>query len=225
MLTAPWFSPSQFLDPLGRLPWFPLSRVHAGPRLRRTHLLQYLHLQIGIDVGKEEIFGITVGFGQVGAKIHQNIKLGIQRLGPIWSVWQRVWTPIITLQNGLSGKVWAGDVKNKAKDGSIYWVSSVVVPFLNAQGKPYQFVSIRTVITDIKELDEQLKAKQEETQTLLDHLPAAVFVKDLEGKYLLANLEFEKSFGIKRDRAIGSYDKEIWPEHTLDKMREEEQKP
>ncbi|MBI5372953.1 MAG: PAS domain S-box protein [Sphingobacteriales bacterium] len=68
--------------------------------------------------------------------------------------WENFWKTI------KSGKVLKADVCNKAKDGSIHWAGTTVVPFLNEKGKPYQFLAIRNDITEKRKLEEELRERQ-----------------------------------------------------------------
>ena len=55
------------------------------------------------------------------------------------------------------GKVWNGELKNRRKDGSYYWVASTIVPLTGADGLPQQYIGIRTDITASKELEQSLQ--------------------------------------------------------------------
>lgn len=54
-----------------------------------------------------------------------------------------------------NGNTWRGEVKNKAKDGSYYWIDSVIIPIKNEKGTIIQYFSLRTLITDKKLVEEE----------------------------------------------------------------------
>lgn len=59
-----------------------------------------------------------------------------------------------------SGKIRQGEVCNRRKDGSLYWVESTIVPFLDGDGVPFKYYAVRTDITAIKEAEEALRASE-----------------------------------------------------------------
>jgi PAS domain S-box-containing protein len=98
-----------------------------------------------------------------------------------------------------NGKVWHGEIKNRAKDGSIYWVDTTIVPFVGGEGKPWQYVAIRADITERKraeELRERLAAVVESSED-------AIISKTLEGIITAWNYGAEKVFGYSSAEAVG----------------------
>jgi PAS domain S-box-containing protein len=66
----------------------------------------------------------------------------------------------------FSGQIWQGEIRNKRKDGSYYWVNTVIFPVLDANGEPYEFLSIRQEITEAK-MNETIIKRQVNFQELL----------------------------------------------------------
>jgi len=58
------------------------------------------------------------------------------------------------------GNIWHGRICNRKKDGSVYWVESTIVPFLNEKGKPYKYVSARTDVSSLIKSQERLRQSQ-----------------------------------------------------------------
>ncbi|MBF0323014.1 MAG: PAS domain S-box protein, partial [Magnetococcales bacterium] len=69
--------------------------------------------------------------------------------------YQEMWQTI------ARGRPWHGEVKNLARNGEAYWVRATIVPFLNEQGKPFKYVSIRTDVTAMKAMEASLIVAKE----------------------------------------------------------------
>jgi PAS domain S-box-containing protein len=104
-----------------------------------------------------------------------------------------------------SGKIWKGEIKNRAKDGSYYWVDTVIVPFLNEKEEPFQYLAIRTDITKRKEEEHHLKL----LESVIVNTNDAVVITDAEPfdepgpRIVYVNEAFTRMTGYTADEVIG----------------------
>jgi PAS domain S-box-containing protein len=98
-----------------------------------------------------------------------------------------------------NGQVWHGEIQNRARDGSIYWVATTIVPALNDEGKPRQYVAIRADITERKQTEEL----RERLAAIVESSDDAIISKDLNGIITAWNRGAEKIFGYSASETVG----------------------
>jgi PAS domain S-box-containing protein len=139
-----------------------LSQMMKELEYQKFALDQHSIVSIADAAGKityiNDIFSAISGYSEaeVLGQDHRMLKSGLHSAAFYQDMWEHIST----------GKVWHGQIANRTKGGSIYWVESTIVPWLDENGIPYQYISIRTDITKQKENERALaEARKRELAT------------------------------------------------------------
>ena len=124
-----------------------------------------------------------------------------------------------------SGRIWKGELQNRAKDGSTYWVNTTIIPFLNETGEPYEYVAIRTDVTKLKQAEASLEtALKNDFQTTIKNLENCIFKYRMndEGKlvFTLSEGKIAEKIGFVTEAIYNKEVKDFFPENVVPIMQQ-----
>lgn len=200
-----------------------VDNVKLQQSLKETHAYKYA-------LDESAIVAITDRFGRITyvnenfckiskysrdeliGKDHRIINSGYHSKDYVRRVWD-------TIQ---AGRVWKGDFRNRASDGSFYWVDTNIIPFLDESGKPYQYLAIRYDITQKKQaelmaarnrvLEMEISEKSAQLSEVLQRITDGFIVLDRNFVYRYVNDKVTEMTGHTREQLIGKNVWEIFPD-------------
>ena len=95
-------------------------------------------------------------FDELIGQNHRMLKSGHQSQEIFVDLWKTI----------SSGNIWKGEIKNRAKDGSYYWVDATIIPIFGEDGKISNYAALRTVISSRKDYEEKIKKHIEELEKM-----------------------------------------------------------
>ena len=131
--------------------------------------------------------------------------------------YEKMWK-IITM-----GVKWEGELRNRKKNGDLFWEEVTISPIIKDNGKIRNYLAIKNDITERKKATEAVNNSKQLLREIIDRVPQFIYVRDSEGRYLLANQAFAKHRGKDPEDIIGFTEMELNPNREeINKMFEED---
>ncbi len=196
------------------------ARNQAEEKLRENYALLRtigLHSIVSVTDRAGRIVDANPGFCKISGysreellgQTHRIVNSAVQS----HAFWTDMWRCI------AAGQPWRGEICNRAKDGSLYWVDSIIAPFMAEDGHTKKYISVRTDVTARKQAEEKLRGVEEMFRQLAINMPEALWIGDAETEEILyVNPILEQLTG--RQLVVGdSVDKLIEAIHPDDVLR------
>lgn len=125
-------------------------------------------------------------------------------------------------ERALRGEVVLGEVHYEHQ-GKAHFFYNILAPIW-VEGQQQGYLGVNIDVSDQKVTEAALRVSESRLVAFVENSPAIIFIKDLEGRYLLVNSKFEAALALKRDAILGRTDKELMPAGQAEKLRENDRR-
>lgn len=115
-----------------------------------------------------------------------------------------------------SGEIWRGRLINKKKDGTRYYEASIIAPIFSDEGAISEFIAIKEDITEQILAEMELEKLRDEQEMILDMIPAWIFYKNMNNRFLNVNRTFADVMNMKKEDLIGASCNDLYPKEQAE---------
>jgi PAS domain S-box-containing protein len=172
------------------------ARKQAEEALRENYaLLRTIHLHsiVSVTDRKGVIVDANEGFCKISGysrnellgQTHRVVNSGVQSA----AFWADMWRTI------AAGRSWRGEICNRTKEGSLYWVDSIIAPFMSEDGRTKGYISVRTDVTARKQVEEALLKAGALQRAIFNSANFSSIATDAKGVIQIFNVGAERMLG------------------------------